>query len=1319
MTNSYDLTNLDTSSFEQLVNMLTITVLGSGHTGFGPGADAGRDGFFEGVALYPSEEEKWSGVWYIQSKFHKPHLSKDPQKWLIQQIKIEIAEFNKGNGRKWPDNWIIATNIDPSGKSETGAFDMARKLVKKANPKLAERFHIWGGRKIIDLLVINSNVADYYSHFLMPGHVLKELYESLNDEKASIKDIIRFLVIKEFDAHQFTKLDQAGSESDARPGVHKLYVDLPFESEVHQLRSLVAQELLKTSAKNHKYTLPHEGKDWYKWGTYPSRSRIWFIQGGPGQGKSTTGQYCSQLMRASLILDWDGDPIHSKYKEAATEIKDISLKRDHWSSISRIPINIELKDYAQWFSKQANGSARGVLSYLSHRIHSYVEKKVSPMTIKRALSNQRWFVVFDGLDEVPSDVKDSLATSVKEFINDTIIECNSDTHFVCTSRPQGYSGQFDELECSIIKLRELSPTKALECAEPVIKIGRNDIESAKGIAILRSAILSPAVRALMTTPLQSHIMAVVVRDGKKPPERRWQLFENFYQVIKRREANRDLPEERIARLLREEEQLLRTVHNRLGFVLHAKAETSDGAQTNLSRQDFKSLALRAVSEMKSASTDDTVDALMEATATRLVLVNTPDDGDHLRFDIRQLQEFFAAEFIHDAVTLEEFRERISVLTGDSHWREVVHFLLSAMVESRRLTEIVELVQVLEEVNEGGDDTNKRSLHRRLCRGALLAARLLQDGVLEQDKRIRNKFRNVIEPLTASIFLSDLEPIYQLGYPDSCNWLIDFCIERLREADYAESVGAAILLTRLLRDDDNRCREYLDIINSKPASYKSEVLGSWNDPADESRIMAPKWVCQVALQSLVSESWYLLGSHGIDGSLSIITTYARTEQEFIEQEIEQINAPKFYKNLLIMLGQNVRKIHSSSNTQEAEFEEGEDFGIISDYYTKYDWKGGLFIDENLSATLIPSEFNDKFGLLSLADSVWRFSRENTYNNLKNIIDLIIDNKLILNSIPNSLFDYIPFVCNQSNFNKISKITSSEFDSWISSAPRSCRFKPIKSDYVPTSNQWNRLSTKHPRVSVLLTIEGILQEDTKLIQCNKYLNVVASVIKINPSLLNNCSILTWGKLLKSNFSEEEIRSFFIVAAKNKDITYSRGYHGVEFFPFLIKIPEENVLLPLLLTSVVRYTDSKLRFHTSVNISRSDQVDETGAIIKEFFPNVSIIPNVDVHAINPTCEDGYFLMLHLLHPDLAINFEDYFEYIPRLFEITLDKIFLEILLFYVSIRYSESSEGVGILISKLLELSREDFELRKLFEDLLLNWREVSHSPVSKIRALELWL
>src|SRR4051794_2232637 len=98
--NSYDLTKLDSASFEHMINILALKVLGAGHTGFGPGSDGGRDGYFEGEAPYPSSVTRWSGRWYIQAKFHAPHLSVDPQKWLLEKIKSEVGEFQKPGTRR-------------------------------------------------------------------------------------------------------------------------------------------------------------------------------------------------------------------------------------------------------------------------------------------------------------------------------------------------------------------------------------------------------------------------------------------------------------------------------------------------------------------------------------------------------------------------------------------------------------------------------------------------------------------------------------------------------------------------------------------------------------------------------------------------------------------------------------------------------------------------------------------------------------------------------------------------------------------------------------------------------------------------------------------------------------------------------------------------------------------------------------------------------------------------------------------------------------------------------------------------------------------
>jgi hypothetical protein len=287
MADSYDLSKLGSEAFENIVNFLALKTLGLRITGFGPGPDGGRDGYFEGEAPYPSETERWKGIWYIQSKFHKPHQSKDAQKWLIAQVKQEIQAFDKEESdRIWPDNWIIATNIDQSGKPETGSFDTIKRMLKKSPRGKKVNLHVWGGRKILDLLELHGDVAKYYGHFLTPGHVLSALYADITESRASLKDIIHYLVVTQFTDNMFTKLDQAGSSSDMRPGVHDLFIDLPFSSSTRQHCGEILAELCCAAAQCHRYSLRNEFPDsWHGWNRHSKRARVTLIKGGPGQGK--------------------------------------------------------------------------------------------------------------------------------------------------------------------------------------------------------------------------------------------------------------------------------------------------------------------------------------------------------------------------------------------------------------------------------------------------------------------------------------------------------------------------------------------------------------------------------------------------------------------------------------------------------------------------------------------------------------------------------------------------------------------------------------------------------------------------------------------------------------------------------------------------------------------------------------------------------------------------------------------------------------------------------------------------------------------------
>ncbi|WP_147447180.1 NACHT domain-containing NTPase [Corallococcus sp. CA054B] len=788
------LTQLSSSTFEHLINAIAMKVLGAGHTGFGPGPDGGRDGYFRGEAPYPSPTTRWSGSWYIQAKFHAPNLSTDHHAWLLERIREEIKTFSqKGSKRAWPDVWIIATNIDPSGASKTGSFDRAHQLVKEANPRLANRFDIWGGSKIIEFLSNHPAVAARYGHFLTPGNILSELSAAIQDERATVDQILRALVVDEIEEQRYTKLEQAGASVDSRPGVHKLFVDLPFFSRAHKYRGKALKVLTEAASQSHRPESDYESTDeWERWKSHPSRSPVWLIRGGPGNGKSTIGQYLCQIHRAALILSHTPPTSPAETRKLAAEIKIEAEKSAIWPTSARIPIYIELKSFAQWYGERKETESIGILTYLRSRLAKSIEQDVLVGTIRRMLKIKSWIVVFDGLDEVPSDLKTEIANEVKKFIRDT--ETESDLLSICTSRPQGYSGQFDGIpRVSPIDLTPLDKKQALDCAEPLVKLGRARAEAESAFAVLRNAIESKAVMELMTTPLQSHIMAVIVRDGRKPPERKWEMYRQFYEVIRTREASRSLPDKNLANLLQQDTDLLKAVHNKLGFDLHARAETATGAQASLSREEFNILVRQVVQDWKTQNVDLVVDTLMQATVQRLVLISTPDDGAKVRFDIRQLQEFFAAEYIYSSADNDELRQRLKAITGDAHWREVMHFILSAFVAQGRRTELSIAIAVLQELDEGGDGGHLRALSQRMAVGAIIVSKLIEDGVLEQNKGTRNLFRDRIAPLASLRDSECLTPLTTALGPESRNWVVDAMAQHVLRSKASESTGATILL----------------------------------------------------------------------------------------------------------------------------------------------------------------------------------------------------------------------------------------------------------------------------------------------------------------------------------------------------------------------------------------------------------------------------------------------------------------------------------------------------------------------------------------------
>ncbi|MEQ1828947.1 MAG: hypothetical protein ABL921_23495 [Pirellula sp.] len=1309
MPDTYDLSHLDSTAFEHLVNAIAMRELGAGHTGFGPGADAGRDGYFEGTAPYPSDTDRWSGVWYLQSKFHKPHLSTDCQKWIQTQVANEIKQFQEAQHRQWPDNWIVATNIDISAVGESGTFDVLKKQVGDANPKLEKRFDVWGGRKILDFLTKYPDIRDEYCHFLTPGHVIAGLIEEFKTDRPSLDDIIRALVVQPFQNEIHTKLEQAGSDADNRPGIHRLFRDLPFfydstaTNRSFPFRGDVLKCLASASSRNHNNQLEVEDKVWRLWLKHPKRSSTWFVQGGPGQGKSTLGQYFAQIHRAAIILDDNGPRVPTSLSDLAKEVKEVAESQSVWPIVPRIPIALELRDYSHWLATKSRREAQGLLTYIAEHLSIQIERTVSTGNLEKALAKGAWFLICDGLDEVPGDTKDLVAKEVQRFIQEVAFRQKCDLQTLCTSRPQGYSGQFQDLDATAVRLIHLNPKQAFECAKPVLAIGRSGDETKRAEKTLASALESPAVAELMRTPLQSHIMAVVVRDGNKPPERRWQLFNNFYEVIRRREANKDLGDTNIAKLLRENEKLLRSIHNRLGFVLHAEAESAEGATTSLPRERFRVLAQDVVNQMIERDVEKMVGTLVEATTHRLVLVNTPENGEMLRFDVRQLQEFFAAEFLYESVSASTLGKRLEIVAGDSHWREVVHFLLSALIENGRHTELAVAIDVLARLDSAESGPN-RVLERRLARGALTASRLFEECVLEQDRRTRQSIRPCLDAACAFTHIDAEHNLSKVTQPNSREWILSYLFEQLKECAHLESVGAAAILLFTLSEEHERWQELEEYFNSSTSEYKDAVFECLHSFAGEN-CQLHDGAAKIVLRRILDDGWQSLTHHSLGNCLQILTP--------VHAKLSAIAVKLGFSEEVASLIPHLFGENKYWDMKDIEIEQ-ENFGLVSGVYLKHDWTC-----ENKKP--FPAISNVP-GILKIPYHIMRFAGDGSRSEFVDALEsLKATRQPLLSGFPSKIRSLFPAFEGMLIPDGLVLAAKGMTDNHFEQALKSEKIDdfPLKRwalnftlDKKGNLNDFVRFIRFRPSVAMHIWF-GHYFDDERHFEENEKAQVLQVLGECLSKEIMTCFQFPglWGTILKSIPNADEVRAKLVAAAKTI-VPREVQRHPHPFTSFPLDLPNESSLLPHVLSSLAG-------LHAFMSWERSTNPNSHLSGLSSAFATTLALSEVASNDHLPLIERGAAIILRTL------GGQDAFSLMVSDPGVVISNVenghswFVKALSVALATYADPSEESHRRFFGIILDAARSNFYVRSQLDLAVSAWRERPIASLRRSGLVQSWL
>jgi hypothetical protein len=799
----YDLSGLSSRSFEQMAQALVAAAIGPDVIVFGDGPDGGREATYEGRIPYPSPGNAWNGYTVVQAKFcQQPGSSKADASWLLAQLRKEFADY--GNpARRRPDNILFITNIKLTPVKGSGSKDRVTAFMGSETSKLGIKgWDIWDYDKLRTLLDNNADIRQGYSAWITPGDVLAAVMNQLKTTEANFESTIINYLQKELISDVYANLEQAGHAAEDKIPLATVFVDLPLAPSKHNFSTTFESQAETAgidgeadplsawpgqSSENYFVSCMiaeassrydrSAGRDASKSGAsnHMGTEGRYVLLGGPGQGKSTLGQFLCQIYRAVLLEPREGE----LSAEAQSALATVRARLDEDSLPTprgrRFPLRIPLNAYAAALAKE-NGPT-GVLSYLVYRINERVGCELSHSTFRQWLTHYPWLLVLDGLDEVPSSSnRDAVLASIADFWVD-VATAGSDVFVVATTRPQGYGDDFSPAQYRHIGLRSLAPVEALRYGKRLAatRYGGDDERLEKVVGRLTRATREDATQRLMQSPLQVTIMTALLDRMGQPPQNRWGLFREYYNVIYVRELEKagDASE-----ILRDYQPDIDAIHRRVGLLLQVKSERTRQTEARLTQSDLAAvIRTRLRSEGHSDNLDALTDEILTTASERLVFLVGMENEHRIGFEVRSLQEFMAAECLMDGPD-EIVAERLRLVAGVTSWRNVVLFAMGRCFGDRQYLRD-SVFALCAHLNSDPED--QLAAYQRT--GAKLAVDMLIDGSARRQPRYQQMFaREALDVLRLPV---------RSGLPVLCD-LYEESLEDL----YRERVGEAVRSTEI-------------------------------------------------------------------------------------------------------------------------------------------------------------------------------------------------------------------------------------------------------------------------------------------------------------------------------------------------------------------------------------------------------------------------------------------------------------------------------------------------------------------------------------------
>jgi hypothetical protein len=710
----YDLSRLSSRSFEQMVQALAVGVLGPGLAVFGDGPDGGREAIYRGETTFAPHGRRWVGETVVQAKFRQRPLGTEIDgPWALDALKGELTKFaERAGGRSRPANIVFVTNAVLSPAVGGGKDQAIAELEHAKSAWGLVDYDVWDYDKLRTLLDRDDEVRTRFG-WITAGDVLAAMLGRIQDCGPDFERTIVNYLEKTLIGDRYVRLEEAGHSAEEPTPLSRVFVDLPVADAGAGESGLFLRDLLE-----HTAVLFDEGER-------PVRAtgRVVLV-GGPGQGKTTLGQFACQVFRAGLLSSVQR-PLSPDGRDAVAAVAAACHESDlHFGRGPRFPVRVVLTDLA----KGLTAREQPLLAWIANSISRRVGATIAVEHFRRWLGAYPWFLVLDGLDEVPAGAgRDRVMSCIEDFQVDVAQE-RADVFVLATTRPQGYNDDFSPRRYDHRRLADLPPQAALDYGSRLAgaRYGAGADRTATVIERLGRAVVNPATLHLMRSTLQVAIMTALVDRLGQPPNERWSLFDSYYDVIYQRERERDTDAASILGAYRPD---VDAIHQRVGLALHVLTTSEAHADPRLTGAQLTRLVTRRLAEEGHAGDETAAMAarIRDAAELRLVFL-VGGEEDRIGFEIRSLQEFMAAGALVDGPD-EQVVARLRAIAPLPGWRNVLLFAAGECFVRRQ-----HLRSHLHDLCRSLDVDPADPLHAPMKVGARLALDLLEDGVARSQPR---------------------------------------------------------------------------------------------------------------------------------------------------------------------------------------------------------------------------------------------------------------------------------------------------------------------------------------------------------------------------------------------------------------------------------------------------------------------------------------------------------------------------------------------------------------------------------------------------------